>query len=158
MVQAGTSGGLPALCLGIYSLMACIYCGKMAMNNPDVTMDNGLPTKFCWALPKNTKPTTENPNFFITDSPSTIVENATNVTQSFLSWFTWGFWLNMVYLLSTLCCVAGVTFVSSARHIHESFNWGVTYTYLGCCVVCGWMIGGLVWIILGAVMSWNEAG
>ena len=100
--HAGLVGGIPALCLTVYGLMACILCGKMAMNNPDALVGQDQPLKYCWAY--NVK---NNPNFVITDGPGEI-ENATNVTQNFLSWFKWGFGLNLAILSLTLVWLTGV--------------------------------------------------
>ena len=101
--HAGLIGGIPTLCLTVYGLMACIYCGKMAMNNPDALIGQDQPLKYCWAFPVN-----NNPNFVIKDGPGD-VEGATNVTQNFLSWFKWGFGLNLAILSLTLVCLTSMT-------------------------------------------------
>ena len=142
-IKKGSVASVPACCYFMYFVAGSILCGIYSMNNPDAFVDERTPMKYCWAQP------TQEPNFIITDGE---VSGATNVTLIFITWFKYGFWLNISMLFSSCCCCAfsslSVAFDPETAHL-------VVIIYNLFCLAFAWGIGGLVWIISGMYFRWN---
>ena len=111
----------PSVCFFLYFLTGCIMCGMYSFNNPDTFISERDPMKYCWAMPFH------EPNFEITtDGHNPPQKDATNVTQNFLTWFTWGFYFNCAMLMSTCCAYAGMSILLAANR-SEFLMYGTCY-------------------------------
>lgn len=151
---------IPTLCCSlIFGIILGAYFGVYTWNNPDVYSSAASSTKenYCWSSEtlageqiysnSNKGPTA---NYFIQTIPSNSYETVpeefdVNVTQNFLTWFTWGFILQMVAIVGA--------FVTAAGHkikILKVVGGGI----IGFVQV----VGNLAWIIVGSVFRFRDTG
>ena len=140
MNQIANAGACAKVCGCICSLAMCAgyftfvgYLGKYAYGNPDLPAWYGIEDGA-----ETLKSTAED---FSADAL-----DVTDVHGKFVAWFTWGFWTQLLPILSVI--TAGLFTLLSAA--------------LGQCVMglggCGICCGGLFWWIFGMVWRFKQYG
>ena len=121
-----------AMCAGYFTFVG--YMGKYAYGNPDLPAWYGVEPIGGETL----KPTAE-------DFSDTAID-VTNVHGKFLTWFIWGFWTQLLPMM-TVTAAGLLTLLSAAL--------GQCVMGLGGCALC---CGGLFWWIFGMVWRFKQYG
>ena len=143
--KAATGGG--SLCSVACIVLFGYFYGTYYFNNPDATQADGT-MLYCWA--GNQPLVADANNFVITDADGTGLTEAqkldyVNVTQNFLTFFEWGFILQMLAAGAVVC--SGLLFFSPK----------LAGSLIGL-IMCAQCCGSLAWVITGMVLGWRQSG
>ena len=121
---------VPGLSNIICSSIFAYFFYKYGWNNPDLAI-----TGTCWATDANE-----------VGSSIDLGSGYKNVSDEFISWFQWGFIINMCTIV--IGCLQLVHFAT------ESIIIGRGWQAIGCPIGCGW----IAWFITAMVLRWRHIG